>query len=207
MPPLRRRQRATKNKVSSQSHVQQSNTSSQLEDASVAVDAGAPHETLPENGLFLPDESPKRTSALADSHSSAVVDDNKGTGPVAPLLSPQPAVRRSPRLRRSPALRPSLGCPRSEREQLSSEDPTATNARKSASTIKEDQILRLQLELAKRREVLREKYTAAANALRARLEMRIHRVPRHLRRMTLGELRKLLMSNQASSPRPEIAAV
>ncbi|KAK9325829.1 hypothetical protein V1517DRAFT_313632 [Lipomyces orientalis] len=205
MPPLRRRQRATKIKVSSDSQVQQSNTSSQVQDASITIDVSAPPEAVPENGSSLPEKSPKRT----ETHSPAAVVDNKGTGPVASLLSPQqPAVRRSPRLHRSPALRPSLvRQQRSEREQLRSDDPTATSALKSFSTIKEEQILRLQLELSKRREVFREKYTAAASALRARLEMRIHRVPRHLRRMTLGELRKLHLSNQTSSPRRERAAV
>ncbi|KAK9353223.1 hypothetical protein V1505DRAFT_304517 [Lipomyces doorenjongii] len=208
MPALRRRQRATKRQTNSQSQTQQSNTSSQVEDASIAVDANELGPSRQQNVPALPEKSLKRTSmAPGTTHSPdyRAVDGKKDASLTAPPFSP--LVRRSPRLRDSHASQSSVARQRSGREQRSVYDANATVIMRTFNTPKEEQIHQLKLELAERRESLRRNYAAAAKSLRARLEMRIHRIPRHLRQMTLGELRNMQVSNQTSSPRREIAVV
>ncbi|KAK9487227.1 hypothetical protein V1527DRAFT_460970 [Lipomyces starkeyi] len=208
MPALRRRQRATKHQANSQSQTQQSHTPSQVEDASIAVDANESGPSRQQNVPPLPEKSFKRPSIAPGTHSPdyRAVDGKKDApGLVGPPISP--LVRRSPRLRNSPGSRSSVARQRSGREQRSLYDANATITMRTFNATKEEQIHQLNLKLAERREKLRKNYAAAAKSLRARLEMRIHRIPRHLRQMTLGELRNMQVSNQTSSPRREIPAV
>ncbi|KAK9388322.1 hypothetical protein V1515DRAFT_598511 [Lipomyces mesembrius] len=204
MPALRRRQRATKHQANSQSQTQQSNASSQVEGASIAVHTNESGPSRQQNVPALPEKSPKRTSIAPGTHSPdcRAVDDKKDAGLAGPPFSP--LIRRSPRLRNSPASQSSVARQRSGREQRSLYDANATVTMRTLNTTNEEQIHRLKLELAERREALRQNYAAAAKSLRARLEMRIHRIPRHLRQMTLGELRNMQVSNQTSSLRREI---
>ncbi|KAK9376316.1 uncharacterized protein V1513DRAFT_275926 [Lipomyces chichibuensis] len=208
MQALRRRQRATKHQAISQSQTQQSNTSSQVEDASIAADANNSGPSGQQNVPALPQNSIKRTSIVPGTQSPdyRAVDGKKDAGLAPPPFSP--LVRRSPRLRNSPGSQSSVARQRSRREQRSlHDDANATITMRTLNTTKEDQIHQLRLELAERRETLRNNYAAAAKSLRVRLEMRIHRIPRHLRQMTLGELRNIQVSNQTSSPHREIPVV
>ncbi|KAK9447221.1 uncharacterized protein V1518DRAFT_421672 [Limtongia smithiae] len=88
--------------------------------------------------------------------------------------------------------------------QLSPRANTAqTSPRQTTARVSEAQIKQLQADLHERREALRQKYTAAAACLRARLELRLHRIPPHIRTLTLAQL--LELRAQACSPaRPAI---
>ncbi|KAK9365467.1 hypothetical protein V1509DRAFT_633016 [Lipomyces kononenkoae] len=197
MTALRRRQRVKKVAASSQS-----NTSAQAEEnTSAMVDTPAPEPSSHEPNALLPshEKSFKPTlispeTNLTERHTMVSKNDFGSSAPPSYL-------RRSPRLRNSPRrLSNSRG-----HEHRTQDDANTTTTSKTINTIKQEQIMRLKLELAERREALRENYTAAAKSLRARLEMRIHRIPRHLRHMTLGELRNMQLSNHPrSSPRREI---
>ncbi|KAK9237204.1 hypothetical protein V1525DRAFT_404524 [Lipomyces kononenkoae] len=202
MTALRRRQRVKKVGADSQSQRRESNPSAQAEDASAIVDTPAPesssqHNVPPpdrqEKSFKLTPSSPETNSAERNTMAS------KNDSGLRPPSSAQ-HLRRSPRLRNSPRR---LSGPRGQEHRIQDDANTATTL-KTFNTIKEEQIMQLKLELVERREALRKNYTAAAKSLRARLEMRIHRIPRHLRHMTLGELRNMQLSNSRSSPRREV---
>ncbi|KAK9454950.1 hypothetical protein V1511DRAFT_511596 [Dipodascopsis uninucleata] len=64
----------------------------------------------------------------------------------------------------------------------------------AAANFTENDIMKLKEEMKIRREELRKKYALAAKAVRLRLEMRVHRIPRHLRNKTIRELKEMASS-------------
>ncbi|KAK9467890.1 hypothetical protein V1512DRAFT_290236 [Lipomyces arxii] len=121
-------------------------------------------------------------------------DENLLKRALTPSESSQPLhapVRRSPRL-----LDTRLQVTYTEPSDDNLDDSNELSA-ENQSMFEEGFLSDLQLSLLKRRQQIRKKYVAAAKSLRTRIEMRIHRIPPHLRSMTIAELQERLSTNKS----------
>ncbi|KAK9478404.1 hypothetical protein V1514DRAFT_331208 [Lipomyces japonicus] len=125
----------------------------------------------------VPDAITTNTTTNDNNNNNNNNDDDARRLPTSPAM----AKSLSPRLQRSPITR--------DHGMLSLNVHVGPG--QTGRKLRPEEISQLRQELANRREAIRKKYKYAAEALRARFELRIHRIPAHVRKMKVSELRSI----------------